>query len=119
MDIIDALAGAGPAVVALAAVVALIWRQLCTLQGELVKTIKEQSTATAQQAASNERMADAVDGLTAHMERQNEGDLAYRTGMKAFAQTMTTLAEGVAKRQDQTLEELRQHREATERKKVH
>lgn len=114
--ILDSLAGAGPAVAALAAVLVLVWRQFCALQDKVVKTIETQAQATAQQAASNEGVARAVASLHDYLERVNEGELSYRAGMKSFAQTMTTLAEGVAKRQDETLREIQAHREATERK---
>jgi len=114
--LLDSLAGAGPAVAALAFVFVIVWRQFCALQDKMVKTIETQAAATAQQAASNDSVAKAVSGLHDYLERVNEGELSYRAGMKSFAQTMTALAEGVAKRQDETLREIQAHREATERK---
>lgn len=111
---LDALAGAGPAVAALAFVFVLVWKQYCALQDRVVKTIETQAAATVQQAVSNDSVAKAVEGLHGYLERVNEGELSYRAGMKAFAETMTSLAQGVADRQDETLREIRAHRVATE-----
>jgi len=112
---LNALAGAGPAVAALALVLLLVWRQFCTLQDKMLGSIETQARATAQQAVSNDRVAAAVTGLHDYLERVNEGELSYRAGMKSFAETMTALAQGVAKRQDETLHEIQAHREATEK----
>jgi len=99
----------------LALVLLLVWRQFCALQDKMVKTIETQAAATAQQAVSNDGVAMAITKLYEYLERVNEGELSYRAGMKAFAATMTALAENVAKRQDETLHEIQAHREATEK----
>ena len=119
---LDVLAGAGPAVVALALVLLLVWRQFCALQDGIVKIVKDQTQATTEQAASNRRVAEAVDGLQAYMERRDASQASYQEGMREFAKTMTTLATSVERNQGETLRELREHREATEagaKKKAH
>jgi hypothetical protein len=112
--LLDSLAGAGPAVAALALVFFLVWRQFCALQGTLISTIKEQSKAAADQAVSNDNVAAAVTGLKNYLERAAEGEESYRSGMKDFAKTMTVLAQGVDAKQSETLRELREHRSVTE-----
>jgi hypothetical protein len=117
--LLDALAGAGPAVAALAAVFILVWRQFCALLKLVIDTIKDQAKATAEQATSNDNVAIAVTGLKDYLERQAAGDADYRSGMKEFARTMTSLAQEVDKKQSETLGEIKAHRIATEKAGKH
>lgn len=106
-DALKELAGAGPAVVAVMAMLLLVWRQFCALQDKVVQSVERQTQATEAQAASNRAVADAVHGLRTYLERGQEGEVAYRAGMKAFAESMSALANTM-------LSELREHRKLTE-----
>lgn len=124
--LLDSLAGAGPAVAALAVVFFLVWRQFCNLQAAVIATIKEQAAATEKQAQSNNAeaqsnnaVAQAVAELKNHLAQQASGDASYRTGMQEFAKMMTGLAQGIDKKATDTLHELKEHRDFTEKRKAH